>query len=94
MAAIYSLALMQRTFFGRPRETRLAPDLSNVAFGTLLLIAVLLVWFGLYPKPVLSTTRPVMETLVQPALPLPNLTHPPSELMQSSNLFTSHVSTP
>jgi NADH-quinone oxidoreductase subunit M len=94
MAAIYSLGMMQRTFFGRQRETRLALDLSNVAFGTLLLIAVLQVWFGLYPSPVLSTTRPVMETLVQLALPSPNLAHPPSELMQSSSIFTSHVGTP
>lgn len=94
MAAIYSLAMMQRIFFGRQRETRLAPDLSNVALGTLLLIAVLQVWLGLYPRPVLSTTRPVMETLVHLAFPSPNLTHPLSESLPSSNLFTSHVSTP
>ena len=94
MAAIYSLGMMQRTFFGRQRETRLAPDLSNVAFGTLLLMAVLQIWLGLYPRPVLSTTRPVMETLAQPAQPSSHLTPPPSERMTPANLFTSRVSTP
>lgn len=93
-AAIYSLAMMQRAFFGRQRKARIAPDLSNFAFGTLLLIAVLQVWLGLYPKPVLTTTRPVMETLVQPAPPSPHLTHPPSEFLPSSNRFTSHASAP
>ena len=61
MAAIYSLGMMQRTFFGRQQDTRTAPDLSNVAFGTLLFIAGLQIWLGLYPKAVLTTTKPVME---------------------------------
>lgn len=94
MAAIYSLAMMQRTFFGRKREARIERDLSNIAFGTLLLIAVLQVWLGLYPRPVLTTTMPVMETLIQPARPSSNLIHPPSEFLPSSNSFTSHVSAP
>lgn len=93
-AAIYSLAMMQRTFFGRPRETRIEPDLSNIAFGTLLLIAVLQVLLGLYPRPVLITTMPVMETLVQPAPPSPHLTNPPSEFSPSSEGITSRVSAP
>ena len=94
MAAIYSLGMMQRTFFGRQRDTRIAPDLSNIAFGTLLFIAVLQVWLGLYPKTVLTTTRPVMETLVQPVLASPNLTHPPSESVSPPTIFTSRVSAP
>lgn len=94
MAAVYSLGMMQRTFFGPQRETRLAPDLSNVVFGALLLMAALQVLLGLYPRPVLTTTRPVMETLVQPAVPSSHLTHPPSDQMPSANLFTSHVSSP
>jgi NADH-quinone oxidoreductase subunit M len=94
LAAIYSLAMMQRTFFGRQRETRIAPDLSNIAFGTLLFIAVLQIWLGLYPKTVLTTTRPAMEMLVQPVLASPNLTHPPSESVLSSTIFTSRVSVP
>jgi NADH-quinone oxidoreductase subunit M len=92
MAAIYSLGMMQRTFFGRQQDTRTAPDLSNIAFGTLLLIAVLQVWLGLYPRTVLTTTRPVMDMLVQPSLASLSLNRPPSESLPSSNIFTSHVS--
>ncbi len=64
MAAIYSLGMMQRTFFGHNKKPVSAPDLSNIAFGTLLFIAVLQIWLGLYPKAVLITTKPVMEQLV------------------------------
>jgi NADH-quinone oxidoreductase subunit M len=94
MAAIYSLGMMQRTFLGRQQDTRSVPDLSNVAFGTLLFIAVLQIWLGLYPKIVLSTGRPVMKQLVQPAVVLSNLTHSPSESLQSSHMVTLQGGTP
>jgi len=94
MAAIYSLGMMQRTFFGPQRETRIAPDLSKTAFGTLLLIAVLQIWLGLYPRTVFTATRPVMIMLVQPVLAAPHLTRPVSESFPSSNIMTSQVSPP
>jgi NADH-quinone oxidoreductase subunit M len=93
MAAIYSLGMMQRTFFGRQQDTRSVPDLSNVAFGTVLFIAVLQVWLGLYPRVVLSTAQPVMEQLVQAAVASPNTSHPPSESLLSSHITTSQGST-
>lgn len=88
MAAIYSLGMMQRTFFGRQQDTRTAPDLSNVAFGTVLFVAVLQIWLGLYPKIVLSTTKPVMEQLVQQAATSPNLTNAPPQSLPSSHVVT------
>ena len=94
MAAIYSLGLMQRTFFGRQQDTRTAPDLSNVAFGTVLVIAILQVWLGLYPKTVLATAKPVMEQLVRPVIASPNPTHSPSGSLLSSRIVTSQGSTP
>ena len=94
MAAIYSLGMMQRTFFGQPRDTRMAPDLSAVAFGTLLFIAVLQVWLGLYPRVVLTTARPVMERLVHPAMASPNLIHSPSGSLLSSHIPNSQGTTP
>lgn len=89
IAAIYSLGMMQRAFFGRQQNTRIAPDLSNVAFGTVLFIAVLQIWLGLYPKIVLTTTKPVMEQLVQPAVASFNLTPSPSKSLLSSRIVTS-----
>ena len=94
MAAIYSLGMMQRIFFGQQRDTRMAPDLSNIAFGTLLLIAGLQVLLGLYPRTVLATAKPVMEQLVRSAGASPHLTHPPSDSLLSSHIVTSQRSAP
>jgi NADH-quinone oxidoreductase subunit M len=94
MAAIYALGMMQRTFFGQQQDTRTAPDLSNVAFGTLLFIAGLQIWLGLYPKAVLTTTKPVMEQLIQHVMVSANPTHVPSESLLSSHIVTSQGSTP
>jgi NADH-quinone oxidoreductase subunit M len=87
MAAIYSLGMMQQ------QDARQAPDLSNAAFGTLLVVAVLQIWLGLYPKAVLTTTKPVMEQLIQHALVSANPTHVPSESLLSSHIVTSQEST-
>jgi NADH-quinone oxidoreductase subunit M len=89
MAAIYSLGMIQRTFFGRQQDTRSVQDLSNVAFGTVLFIAVLQIWLGLYPKIVLTTSRPVMEQLVQIAVASANPTP-----LRSESLLSSHRVTP
>ena len=94
MAAIYSLGMMQRTFFGRQQDTRSVSDLSNVAFGTVLLIAALQIWLGLYPRVVLSTAQPVMNQLVQAAALSPTMSHPPEASVLSSHLTTSQGSTP
>jgi len=94
MTAIYSLGMMQRTFFGRQQDTRSVPDLSNVAFGTVLFIAVLQIWLGLYPRVVLNTAQPVMEQLVQAAVASPNMSHPSPESLLSSHLTTARGNTP
>ncbi len=94
MAAIYSLGMIQRTFFGRQQDTRSVQDLSNVAFGTILCIAVLQLWLGLYPKAVLSMVQPVMNQLVQAAAPSLTMPHPPAASLLSSHLTTSQGSTP
>ncbi len=93
-AAIYSLAMMQRTFFGRERGAQMAPDLSNTAFTTLLFVAAILIWLGMYPRPVLMTTMPVIATLVRLTSPMPNQTNMLSDLVPSSGMFTSPVGAP
>lgn len=65
-AAVYALALLQRTLFGRPAGDRLLPDLSRRAFTALLVMAAVQVWLGWYPHPVLSTTEPAMQLLLHP----------------------------
>ncbi|MBX3334140.1 MAG: NADH-quinone oxidoreductase subunit M [Nitrospira sp.] len=94
MAAIYSLGMMQRTFFGPVRDSRMTPDLSNMAFGTVLVIAVLQIWLGLYPKAILTTTKPVMEQLVQAAVASANPIHSRAESLLSSRSVTSQGTIP
>ncbi|MFZ3014952.1 MAG: hypothetical protein WA045_14720, partial [Nitrospira sp.] len=66
----------------------------NVAFGTVLFIAGLQIWLGLYPKVVLTTTKPVMEQLIQQKLVSANPTHVPSESLLSSHIVTLQGSNP
>jgi NADH-quinone oxidoreductase subunit M len=94
MTAIYALGMIQRTFFGPVRDARMTPDLSNMAFGTVLVIAVLQIWLGLYPKVVLTTAKPVMEQLVQAAGSSPNPMHSRSESLLSSQIVASQGTTP
>ena len=63
-AALYALALLQRTFFGRQTEARIVPDLSRLSFAVLLVMAIVQVWLGWYPQPVLSTTEPAVRALL------------------------------
>jgi NADH-quinone oxidoreductase subunit M len=83
-AAIYALALLQRTLFGRPTEDRRLPDLSRLAFTALLVMAAVQLWLGWYPRPVLSTTEPAVRLLLradrahsQPPGPLSAVPHRP-----------------
>lgn len=63
VAVIYSLALMQRAFFGRSAEIRRRRDLVAREAGLLLAAAVLLVWLGLYPTGVLDVASPSLSDL-------------------------------
>jgi NADH-quinone oxidoreductase subunit M len=71
-AAIYSLALMQRTFYGpvvAPQYARLSghsghvPDLSRSALAMFGIMIALQVWLGLYPQPVLTMAGSSIEHL-------------------------------
>jgi NADH-quinone oxidoreductase subunit M len=64
VAAVYSLTLLQRTFFGPTRQERPAPDLSRVAFATLIVMAAVQLWLGWHPNVVLSKTEATIRVLV------------------------------
>jgi NADH-quinone oxidoreductase subunit M len=60
LATVYALAIMQRVFFGPLREPRpTLPDLGLRELVTLGVMAVLLVWLGLYPRPLLQVLGPI-----------------------------------
>lgn len=65
LAAAYSLALLQRTFFGPPAGDRTTYDLSRFAFGSLLIMAAVQVALGLYPDLVLRKTAQATAFIAQ-----------------------------
>lgn len=62
-AAIYSLALIQRTFYGHLRVDQELTDLSGAPFVVLVSMMVILVWLGWYPMALFSTTEPILPFL-------------------------------
>lgn len=70
IAALYSLTLVQRAFFGPLHGERSVPDLSAAGWSTLLVLAALQFCLGLYPTPVLSTTDPTARALMPHAAPM------------------------
>tara|TARA_A100001037_G_scaffold86955_1_gene78928 strand:+ start:19763 stop:21223 length:1461 start_codon:yes stop_codon:yes gene_type:complete len=64
VAAVYSLALMQRTFQGTPNpNVATMEDFGAREMLVMLLMAAALVWLGVYPQPVLDLSLPVIEAL-------------------------------
>ncbi|WP_280547081.1 MULTISPECIES: NADH-quinone oxidoreductase subunit M [unclassified Halomonas] len=60
LAAIYSLLLMQRVYFGPPQGEGMLADLDHREYVMLLTLLVLVLLFGLYPQPLLDTTAAAM----------------------------------
>lgn len=56
-ATVYSLWIIQRVFHGEQRRQHSVSDLSKHYIVVLASMMLLLVWLGLYPQPVLNTSR-------------------------------------
>ncbi|MEZ5493757.1 MAG: NADH-quinone oxidoreductase subunit M [Pseudomonadales bacterium] len=65
LAAVYSLLMMQRSFYGAAQaETKLEGLTAREVLMVLLLVGFLL-WLGIYPQPVLDLTQASMMPLVR-----------------------------
>ncbi len=74
-ATAYSLWIIQQVFHGKPRETGTFSDLApryTVPLGAMILV---LVWLGVYPRPVLDTARDAVHAIQRST----QLTHDTSE---------------
>jgi NADH-quinone oxidoreductase subunit M len=67
LSSIYSLWLIYRVFQGPKRRTEEAADLGRREMAIFGAIIVVIVWLGLYPQPVLRTSRPAVDSLVSSA---------------------------
>jgi len=64
-ATIYALWMVQRVFHGSDRDGWNIPDLSGREIAVMGALIAVILWLGLYPQPVLNTTRPVLRRLEQ-----------------------------
>lgn len=62
-STIYSLYLVQGTFHGPNIENWKIPDFTNREMVMMLAMVFVLLWLGLYPQPVLFTTRHSLDNL-------------------------------
>lgn len=65
LAAVYSLLLMQRAFYGPAKTTERMEDLSPREITLMLSLMAVLVFLGLYPQPVLNTSAAVTRAVHQ-----------------------------
>jgi NADH-quinone oxidoreductase subunit M len=63
LAAIYSLWIVQRVFHGEaPAGPKLA-DLTLREAGMMASLIIVILWLGLYPRPVLNAVEPLLNAL-------------------------------
>ena len=63
--AVYSLALVGRSFQGPPAEhSHPLADYGGRELSTMLALVAMLVWLGLNPQPVLALARPTVAALL------------------------------
>ena len=74
LSAVYSLILMQRTFYGKATDDTPLPDLDHREFAVLSTLVVAMIWLGLYPRPFFAVSRASTKALE--ALYAPTTTGP------------------
>lgn len=62
-AVVYALTLVQKAFYGAMRQADGLSDLGKGEWRTLLVMAALVVWLGLYPQPVLNAVDQALAEL-------------------------------
>jgi NADH-quinone oxidoreductase subunit M len=62
-AVVYALILVQKAFHGEYRQPNPLPDLGKSEWPTLLVMAALVAWLGLYPQPVLDIADQALASL-------------------------------
>jgi len=63
-ATAYSLRIMQKIFYGPQVSVYSLPDFSIREKLIMVPLVVVIIWLGVYPQPVLNTTAPLVDTLL------------------------------
>ncbi|VFP86624.1 NADH-quinone oxidoreductase subunit M [Candidatus Erwinia haradaeae] len=64
-SAIYSLVMMQKTYYGKVKSAVLLCDMSPRELMIILVLLFLLLFLGLYPQPILDTSYAAMGNIQQ-----------------------------
>jgi NADH-quinone oxidoreductase subunit M len=63
LAAIYSLWIVQRVFHGEEKDSMKLVDLSSREAWMMAAMVVVILWLGMFPRPVLDTVAPALEAI-------------------------------
>ncbi len=63
LAAIYSLWIVQQVFHGEKKEGLKLVDISARETGMIIVMVLVILWLGLYPRPVLNTVEPFVNSI-------------------------------
>lgn len=64
-ATAYSLRIMQKIFYGPLVASYSLPDLSIREKIMMVPLVAIIIWLGVFPQPVLDTSRPLVESVLQ-----------------------------
>ncbi len=64
-ATAYSLRIMQKIFFGPKRPDHSLPDFNVREKLAMVPLVALIVWLGVFPQPVLDTSAPIVNTVLE-----------------------------
>jgi NADH-quinone oxidoreductase subunit M len=64
LAAVYSLAMLQRGFFGPTKSDTPLEDLTGREIALVTSLMAVLLFMGLYPQPILDATDTVMNQVI------------------------------
>jgi len=63
-AAIYSLIMMQKAFYGKPSSSLEVADFNSLDMAAMGVMIIALVALGLYPQPVFDLVQPLIDSLL------------------------------
>jgi NADH-quinone oxidoreductase subunit M len=66
-ATVYSLWMIQRTFFGPAVAYLKVPDLNIREMAVMAFMIAMIVWIGLYPQPIINTAKAPLNALQESA---------------------------
>ncbi len=64
-ATAYSLRIMQKIYYGPKLFDHLVPDYSGREKLLMVPLVVVILWLGVYPQPVLDTTAPLVDRILE-----------------------------